>query len=41
MMGLDFESSIGIATFSLGNVEPAPGEFEPTSNFYGLPEIGN
>jgi len=40
MMGLDFESSIGVAASSLGNVGPALGEFSPANNFYNMPSIG-
>lgn len=40
LLGLDFESAIGIAASSLGNVGPALGEFGPTSNYASLPNIG-
>jgi trk system potassium uptake protein TrkH len=40
MMGLDFESAIGVAASSLGNVGPALGDFGPIDNYYNLPEIG-
>ena len=40
MMGLDFESSIGVAASSLGNVGPALGEFSPVDNFYNMPTVG-
>lgn len=40
MMGLDFESAIGVAASSLGNVGPALGEFGPVDNFYNMPSIG-
>ena len=39
-IGLDFESAIGVAASSLGNVGPALGDFGPTDNFYSMPEIG-
>ena len=40
MMGLDFESAIGVAASSLGNVGPALGDFGPVDNFYNMPSIG-
>ncbi|MBT8253607.1 MAG: TrkH family potassium uptake protein [Bacteroidia bacterium] len=40
MLGLDFESAIGVAASSLGNVGPALGEFGPVHNFYNMPSIG-
>lgn len=40
MIGLDFESAVGVAASSLGNVGPALGDFGPTANFYGMPTIG-
>jgi trk system potassium uptake protein TrkH len=40
MMGIDFESSIGIAASSLGNVGPALGDFSPVNNYASLPAIG-
>ena len=40
MLGLDFESAIGVAASSLGNVGPAFGEFGPASNYASLPDIG-
>ncbi len=40
MMQLDFESSIGIAASSLGNVGPALGDFSPVNNYAALPPIG-
>lgn len=39
-MGLDFESAIGGAASSLGNVGPALGSLNPLSNFNSLPAIG-
>jgi len=40
LLGLDFESAIGGAASSLGNVGPAFGTLNPVSNFSGLPELG-
>ncbi len=40
LMGLDFESSIGGAASSLGNVGPALGSLSPLDNFNSLPDIG-
>jgi trk system potassium uptake protein TrkH len=40
MMGLDFESAIGVAASSLGNVGPALGDFGPVDNFYNMPTLG-
>jgi trk/ktr system potassium uptake protein len=40
MLGLDFESSIGVAASSLGNVGPALGDFGPVDNFYNMPTLG-
>jgi trk system potassium uptake protein TrkH len=39
-LGLDFESAIGVAASSLGNVGPALGDFGPSSNFSELPIFG-
>lgn len=39
-MGLDFESAIGGAASSLGNVGPALGSLNPLSNFSSLPAVG-
>lgn len=39
-LGLDFESAVGVAASSLGNVGPALGEFGPAHNFYEMPQIG-
>ena len=39
-LGLDFESAIGVAASSLGNVGPALGDFGPSSNFNELPVFG-
>lgn len=38
-LGLDFESAIGGAASSLGNVGPALGSLNPVSNFNGLPAL--
>ena len=40
LLGLDFQSAIGVAASSLGNVGPALGEFGPVNNFYDMPTIG-
>ncbi|WP_055435646.1 TrkH family potassium uptake protein [Lacinutrix algicola] len=40
MMEIDFESSIGLAASSLGNVGPALGDFGPVNNYDGLPAVG-
>ncbi len=40
MMGLDFQSAIGGAASSLGNVGPALGSLNPLSNFNSLPNAG-
>jgi len=39
-LGLDFQSAIGVAASSLGNVGPALGDFGPVNNFYEMPSIG-
>jgi trk system potassium uptake protein TrkH len=38
-LGLDFESAIGGAASSLGNVGPALGSLNPVSNFNSLPDL--
>jgi trk system potassium uptake protein TrkH len=40
MLGINFESAIGVAASSLGNVGPALGEFGPVDNYSSLPAIG-
>ena len=40
MLGLNFESAIGVAASSLGNVGPAFGDFSPVDNFSQMPIIG-
>ena len=40
LMGFDFESSVGVAASSLGNVGPALGVFGPVENYAALPPIG-
>jgi trk system potassium uptake protein TrkH len=40
LLGLDFESAIGVAASSLGNVGPALGDFGPAHNFSSMPAIG-
>ena len=37
LMGIDFESAIGVAASSLGNVGPALGEFGPSFSFHAMP----
>lgn len=39
-LGLDFESALGGAASSLGNVGPALGELNPVVNFSALPPVG-
>ncbi|WP_194850187.1 TrkH family potassium uptake protein [Nonlabens antarcticus] len=39
-LGLDFETAIGGAISSLGNVGPAFGDLSPVNNFAGLPDLG-
>lgn len=39
-LGLDFQSAIGGAASSLGNVGPAFGSLNPLSNFSTLPDLG-
>ncbi|MBT8282048.1 MAG: TrkH family potassium uptake protein [Muriicola sp.] len=39
-LGLDFESSVGGAASSLGNVGPAFGSLSPLNNFNSLPALG-
>ncbi|MCF6295461.1 MAG: TrkH family potassium uptake protein [Flavobacteriaceae bacterium] len=40
MLGLDFESAVGVAASSLGNIGPALGDFGPVNNYAALPNIG-
>ena len=40
MFGINFESSVGLAASSLGNVGPALGEFGPVNNYAALPNLG-
>lgn len=40
LFGIDFESSVGLAASSLGNVGPALGDFGPVNNYAALPELG-
>lgn len=40
MFNLNFESSIGLAASSLGNVGPALGDFGPVNNYATLPTMG-
>lgn len=39
MFQIDFESSIGLAASSLGNVGPALGDFGPVNNYAALPTL--
>ncbi len=39
-LGLDFQSAIGVAASSLGNVGPALGDFGPVNNFHQMPSVG-
>ena len=39
-LGLDFESAIGVAASSLGNVGPALGEFGPANTYFNMPQLG-
>lgn len=40
MMEIEFESAIGLAASTLGNVGPALGDFGPVNNYAALPAIG-
>ncbi len=40
MLGLDFESAVGVSASSLGNIGPALGDFGPVNNYALLPDIG-
>ncbi|MCL4120311.1 UNVERIFIED_CONTAM: hypothetical protein GTU68_055087 [Idotea baltica] len=40
MMQIDFESAVGLAASSLGNVGPAIGDFGPVDNYSALPNLG-
>ena len=40
MFGINFESSVGLAASSLGNVGPALGDFGPVNNYAALPATG-
>ena len=39
-LGLNFESAIGVAASSLGNVGPALGDYGPSFSFSELPLLG-
>jgi len=39
-MGIDFESAVGVAASTLGNVGPALGQFGPTQNYELLSDAG-
>jgi len=40
LLGLDFESSLGVAASTLGNVGPALGSFGPDSTYAAMPTLG-
>ena len=40
LMEIDFESAIGLAASTLGNVGPALGDFGPSQNYTSLPDSG-
>jgi len=40
LMGIDFESAVGVAASTLGNVGPALGIFGPTDNYEALSQVG-
>ena len=40
MMQIDFESAVGLAASSLGNIGPAIGDFGPVNNYSALPNLG-
>ncbi|WP_223551183.1 TrkH family potassium uptake protein [Aestuariivivens sp. NBU2969] len=40
ILGIDFQSAIGLAASGLGNVGPALGDFGPVNNYSALPSIG-
>ena len=40
MLGLDFQTAIGGAATSLGNVGPGLGQLSPVNNFNSLPDLG-
>ena len=37
LLGLDFESALGVSASSLGNVGPSIGSFGPMNTFFELP----
>ncbi len=39
IMGIEFESAIGLAASTLGNVGPALGDFGPVNNYSALPSL--
>jgi len=39
-LGITFESAIGLAASTLGNVGPALGDFGPVNNYQSLPDLG-
>jgi trk system potassium uptake protein TrkH len=40
LLDIDFESTIGLAASTLGNVGPALGDFGPSHNYEALPDAG-
>lgn len=40
MLGINFESAVGLSASSLGNVGPALGNFGPVTNYAALPAVG-
>ena len=40
LLGLDFESALGVSAASLGNVGPAIGDYGPSFTYSSLPDIG-
>ncbi|WP_038527078.1 TrkH family potassium uptake protein [Formosa agariphila] len=40
MLGINFESAVGLSASSLGNVGPALGNFGPVTNYAALPAFG-
>ncbi len=40
LVGLNFNSAVGVAASCLGNVGPALGDFGPVNNFYAMPVAG-
>ncbi|QDO93721.1 TrkH family potassium uptake protein [Formosa sediminum] len=40
MLGINFESAVGLSASSLGNVGPALGNYGPVTNYAALPAVG-